>query len=138
MVSVRESCEAVGAAGTALLAEFWLQLTTVSWLSVRRVPRPPGPPPAPPPPQSAPTADLAASLLGWLWGGAGGGLHQHQRADSGDGGQELNKAEERVRLAAELVAKNNRARARLVLTEIVRYYRTEKTGLDILSLLQEI
>ena len=98
-----------------LLVDFYVQLTTISWLSVRSVQR------SSQPAQSREQkTESSGNIFDFLpsWSdfvplaSESSKLYQDQQAQS--------RAEERIRIAQELEANNSQARARLVLNKILR------------------
>lgn len=112
-VSVRDSWHAVLGFWLALCAEFYSQLTTISWLSVSQeaAGRPAGRQ------EAAPwgLAGLAESLLAALPLPSG-----PSEPEEVAGRGAVGRAEEWVRLAEEAARNNSRARARLLLTKVAR------------------
>ena len=120
-MSVMESAVLTKEFILTFLTEFYLQLTTISWLSVRTVQR-----------QSKSSQDETPSSSSELWSGFISTLSSlvSSNVESSAGRQDdwhdvdvdiVSRAEERVRLAEELAHNNSLARARLGLTKIIRY-----------------
>ena len=102
--------------------EFYLQLTTISWLSVRNVKKAAKTVTH----ESLPTNDGDKSLFGMfenipdIESIFSFSAKKDDEVEILTESDLLTKAEERVRLANEILANNTKARARLAMTEIIR------------------
>ena len=111
-LSVRDSWHALLGFWLALCAEFYSQLTTISWLSVsQEVEGRPG--------RQEPAAWGLATLADSLLAAVALPLAP-EPGEAGRGGAPVSRAEEWVRLAEEATRNNTRARARLLLTKVAR------------------
>ena len=99
-----------------LLVDLYVQLTTISWLSVRSVQRS-SPPQQPRESRLESPGNIFDFLPSWsdfapLLARDSSAVYQDHQAQS--------RAEERIRIAQELEANNSRARASLALNKILR------------------
>ena len=105
-----------------LWVEFYLQLTTISWLSVRNIQKTVKPVRQEAKAESHDDHKMFGLLeklpnIGSLFSFPS---YEEDEVAILTDGDLLTKAEERVRLANEMIANNTKARARLAMTEIIR------------------
>ena len=106
------------------ITEFYIQLTTISWLSVRSVQRQNKSPTLSEDTSSSSSSSSSSDVLSGLFGSISSILSSESAGVVDDWSdvdvEMMSRAEERVRLAEEIAVNNSLARTRLGMTQIIR------------------